>query len=123
MSRQTGIVDPNWRLGRDVLASDIMSSLQYISLVPTTRGSSVDGLDRWLESHTAGIRDTVCRHWCEGQRSGLSKAELAGAIADAIAQLNHVFPAATLSIYIVRFSGERLCRSRSDSTVSEEVDA
>jgi hypothetical protein len=112
----------DWFADRDELATDILGVLQAYSLVPATRENSTERLERWIESHTSGIRDAVCKHWCAQQSTGVSRAELAALIADSLVQLNHMFPAATLSVYIVRFSGERICRSWSDNSVHEAPD-
>jgi hypothetical protein len=107
------VVDENsrWYSSRDLLADEIMAVLQDNGLIPVVRGDRAENLDKWLDKASSGFRDAICKRWCEGQASRISKAELAALIADALANLNHLFPAATLSVYIVRFSADKLCKS------------
>jgi hypothetical protein len=118
------VIDGNseWFSSREMLADNIVAVLQLNGVIPVVRGNRVENLDQWLDGVSSGFRNAVCKRWCEGQEAGISKAELAALIADALANLNHVFPAATLSIYIVRFSADRLCKSwSSESSIPIDV--
>ncbi|GAA1365641.1 hypothetical protein GCM10009612_47870 [Streptomyces beijiangensis] len=105
MSPQVPELDPNWFSSRAVLADEAFRSLVASGLVVPTRGSAIDTLDRWL----GDFRETLCRRWREGRTAGVSKLELAAIMADTLAGLDSRLPAAVLGVYIVRFSGERLC--------------
>jgi hypothetical protein len=106
MTPQAPDFDPNWLLSRGNLADEALRSLQNEGFVIPARGSAVDQLELWL----GDFRDKICKRWLEGRTAGVSKLELAAMIADTLSSLNNKLPAAVLSIYLVRYSADRLCK-------------